>query len=48
MLQLLLNKIFQIMNQPKLLNFYCSILLHNVGVEGLALALQMPAVAEEL
>ena len=42
MLQLLLNRIFQIMNQAKLLNFYCSILLYNVGVEGLALALQKP------
>ena len=30
------------LNQPKLLDFYCSILLHNVGVEGLALAHQKP------
>ena len=40
MLQLLMKRILKILNQPKLLNIYRSILLHKVGVEGLALAHQ--------
>ena len=32
----------------KIVKFFCSILLHNFGVEGLALAHQKATIAEEL
>ena len=40
MLQLLLKRTLQILNQPKLFKFYCSILRQNVGVADLAWAHQ--------
>ena len=36
------------MNQPKLLNFYGSILQHNLDVEGLAFSALKAAIAYEL